>query len=113
MAAALTTRRNCIISGFLLMASVPLSAGILSGTSSPEWLEPLLRRLNGITTWVRPEIDDEGNAVIHCAVKEASIWAKHAGGLAGPGGKVRASGNVLSFSQSGRKVSIVLHAHTA
>ena len=113
MPVSLTSRRKLIISSFVAWAGACLPASSFAGNHSPDWLAPLIRNLEGFASWVCPEWEANGDAIIHCGARDFSAWAAHAGALAGREQKVRAHGNTLTFRLSEKQVRIVIHPDIA
>ena len=90
-------------------ASTWLPATSLPDTSVPGWLDPLIKDLAGLSTWMRTGCEGNGDVVIHCGARDFSAWAVRAGALAGRDRKVRARGNTLTLCLHEKQVRIVIH----
>ena len=82
-----------------------------AATPGPAWLSSLAGQLEKLSAWVRVERGAEGLVVLHCGMRDAAAWAKSFSGVAQQA-KVRAAGNVLTFSRDGHAVRVVMHAAT-
>ncbi len=109
MSPALTSRRHLIVSGLMTWASTCLPASSLPDTGVPGWLDPLIRDLSSLSTWIRTKYEENGNVVIHCGARDFLAWSVRAGALAGRDRKVQARGNTLTLRLHEKQVRIVIH----
>ncbi len=104
-----TSRRRLLSLGLLTCAGAALPADAFAAPNDPSWLTLLSKQLNKQSRWLRKGRGAKGEVEFHCGIGDAPAWSASFSKLAARDTKVRAAGNVLSFSRGGHNVRVVMH----
>jgi hypothetical protein len=107
MAVPPTSRRRLLSLALFTSVSASLPAGVYA-IEDPAWLTGLSKQLEQLSHRMSRKSGTAGEVEFHCEMQDAAFWGASVARLTARGTPVRAQGNVLTFSRSGKVVRLVM-----